>query len=147
MEDDARLPGTCVSNGHPAWREAMKNRWETGWTASVKARRTTWRRPDYLTARCIYTTRHTTTLSVCAYLLLIRLYGRDEASGQPWSLFRLKERFQADLMRQEIDRTERKWQRKLKQYEDAAWFFEDHPSLLRILFRDQHGGKKGHSGK
>jgi hypothetical protein len=60
------------------------------------------------------------TLSVCAYLLLIRLYGRDEALGQPWSLFRLKERFQADLMRQEIDRTERKWQRKLKQYEDAA---------------------------
>jgi hypothetical protein len=59
-------------------------------------------------------------LSVCAYLLLIRLYGRDEALGQPWSLFRLKERFQADLMREEIDRTERKWQRKLKQYEDAA---------------------------
>jgi hypothetical protein len=60
------------------------------------------------------------TLSVCASLLRIRLYGREEASGQPWSLFRLKERFQADLMRQEIDRTERKWQRKLKQYEDAA---------------------------
>jgi hypothetical protein len=59
-------------------------------------------------------------LSVCAYLLLIRLYGRDEALGQPWSLFRLKQRFQADLMQQEIDRTERKWQRKFKQYEDAA---------------------------
>jgi hypothetical protein len=59
-------------------------------------------------------------LSVCAYLLLIRLYGRDEALEQPWSLFRLKERFQADLMREEIDRTERKWKRKLKQYEDAA---------------------------
>jgi hypothetical protein len=26
-------------------------------------------------------------LSVCAYLLLARLYGRDEESGQPWSLF------------------------------------------------------------
>jgi hypothetical protein len=59
-------------------------------------------------------------LSVCAYLLLIRLYGRDEASGKPWSLFRLKQRFQANLMRQEMDRTERKWQRKLKQYEEAA---------------------------
>ncbi len=30
MEDEARLPGTCVSNGHPAWREAMNNRWSTG---------------------------------------------------------------------------------------------------------------------
>ena len=26
-------------------------------------------------------------LSVCAYLVLIRLYGRDETSGQPGSLF------------------------------------------------------------
>ena len=59
-------------------------------------------------------------LSVCAYLLLARLYGRDEESGQPWSLFRLKQRFHADLMREEMDRTERKWKRKLKQYKDAA---------------------------
>jgi hypothetical protein len=59
-------------------------------------------------------------LSVCAYLLLVRLYGREEALGQPWSLFRLKQRFHADLMREEIDRTERKWKRKLKQYQDAA---------------------------
>jgi hypothetical protein len=59
-------------------------------------------------------------LSVCAYLLLVRLYGRDEEPGQPWSLFRLKQRFHADVMREEIDRTERKWKRKLKQYEDAA---------------------------
>ncbi|PON12783.1 hypothetical protein C2W62_34625, partial [Candidatus Entotheonella serta] len=59
-------------------------------------------------------------LSVCAYLLLVRLYGRDAKSGHPWSLFRLKQRFQADLMQNEIDRTERKWKRKLKQYEAAA---------------------------
>ena len=59
-------------------------------------------------------------LSVCAYLLLVRLYGGDKESGQPWSLFRLKQRFQADLMREEINRTERKWKRKLKQYADAA---------------------------
>ena len=55
MEDDGRLPATCVSNGHPAWREAIKNRWQTGETASMKACRTTWS-PDSLTARCIYTT-------------------------------------------------------------------------------------------
>jgi hypothetical protein len=59
-------------------------------------------------------------LSVCAYLLLVRLYGRDEEMKQPWSLFRLMQRFQADLMREQIDRTERKWQRKLEQYKDAA---------------------------
>ena len=59
-------------------------------------------------------------LSVCADLLLVRLYGRDAKSGQPWRLFRLKQRFQADLMQNEIDRTERKWKRKLKQYETAA---------------------------
>jgi hypothetical protein len=59
-------------------------------------------------------------LSVCAYLLLVRLYGREEGAGQPWSLFRLKQRFHAHLMREEIDRTERKWKRKLKQYQDAA---------------------------
>jgi hypothetical protein len=59
-------------------------------------------------------------LSVCAYLLRVRLYGREEALGQPWSLFRLQQRFHADLMREEIDRTERKWKRKLKQYQDAA---------------------------
>ena len=58
--------------------------------------------------------------AVCADLLLVRLYGRDAKSGQPWRLFRLKQRFQADLMQNEIDRTERKWKRKLKQYETAA---------------------------
>jgi hypothetical protein len=59
-------------------------------------------------------------LSVCAYLLLVRLYGRDEALEEPWSLFRLKQRFSIDVMRDQIDRTERKWQRKIKQYQDAA---------------------------
>jgi hypothetical protein len=47
-------------------------------------------------------------LSGCAYLLLIRLYGRDDTAGQPWSLFRLKQRLSAELMQAQIDRTERK---------------------------------------
>ena len=59
-------------------------------------------------------------LSVCAYLLLVRLYGRDEALEEPWSLFRLKQRFSIDVMRDQIDRTKRKWHRKIKQYQDAA---------------------------
>jgi hypothetical protein len=52
--------------------------------------------------------------------LLVRLYGQDEEPGQPWSLFRLKQCFRADVMREELDQTERNWKRKLKQYEDAA---------------------------
>ena len=40
-------------------------------------------------------------LSVCAYLLLVHLYRRDEEASQPWSLCRLKQRFQADLTREE----------------------------------------------
>jgi hypothetical protein len=59
-------------------------------------------------------------LSVCADLLLVRLYGQAEEPGQPWSLFRLKQCFRADVMREELDQTERNWKRKLKQYEDAA---------------------------
>ena len=59
-------------------------------------------------------------LSACASVLLAHLPGREETSGQPWSLFRLTQRFRADLMREHIDRTERKWKRKIKQYEDAA---------------------------
>jgi hypothetical protein len=37
-------------------------------------------------------------LSVCAYLLLIHLYGRDQAPSQGWSLFQLKQRFTEMLM-------------------------------------------------
>ena len=59
-------------------------------------------------------------LSVCAYLLRVRLYGREEALEEPWSLFRLKQRFSVDVMRDQIDRTARKWHRKIKQYQDAA---------------------------
>ena len=55
-------------------------------------------------------------LPVCAYLLLVRLYGRDEAATKPWSLFQLKQRFTADIMHEEGHRTETRWQRKLQQY-------------------------------
>jgi hypothetical protein len=42
----------------------------------------------------------TVALPICAYLLLVRLYGRDEASTEPWSLFRLQQRFTADVMQE-----------------------------------------------
>jgi hypothetical protein len=59
-------------------------------------------------------------LSVMAYLLLVRLYGRDDALGKNWSLFKLKERFIGEVAQEAVTRTERKWQRKLKQYKDVA---------------------------
>lgn len=59
-------------------------------------------------------------LPVCAYLLLVHLYGRDEASTKPWSLFQLKQRFTADILQEQVHRTEQKWQRKLRQYTQGA---------------------------
>ena len=59
-------------------------------------------------------------LPVCAYLLLVRLYGRDDAATKPWSLFQLKQRFTADIMHEEVHRTETKWQRKLREYKQVA---------------------------
>jgi hypothetical protein len=59
-------------------------------------------------------------LSVLAYLLLVRLYGRDEALTKEWSLFKLKERFVGEVAQEAVARIERKWQRKLKQFKDVA---------------------------
>jgi Transposase DDE domain len=59
-------------------------------------------------------------LSVLAYLLLVRLYGHDEALSKEWSLFKLKERFAEERAQDAVTRTELKWQRKLKQYRHVA---------------------------
>ena len=59
-------------------------------------------------------------LSVLAYLLLVRLSGRDEALTKEWSLFKLKERFIGEVAQDAVWRTELKWQRKLKQFKDVA---------------------------
>jgi DDE family transposase len=64
--------------------------------------------------------RHSVALSILAYLLLVRLYGGDETFGKEWSLFKLKERFSGEVAQDAVTRTERKWQRKLKQYKDVA---------------------------
>lgn len=59
-------------------------------------------------------------LSVVAYLLLVRLYGPNEALRKDWSLFKLKERFTEDVAQAHIRRSELRWQRKLKQLKDVA---------------------------
>ena len=59
-------------------------------------------------------------LPVCAYLLLIHLYGREQASSQGWSLFQLKQRFTEALMQEQGNRVEQKWRRKWSQINEAA---------------------------
>jgi hypothetical protein len=51
-------------------------------------------------------------LPVCAYLLLVHLYGRDQATRQGWSLFQLKQCFTEGVLQDQVNRVEQKWQRK-----------------------------------
>lgn len=64
--------------------------------------------------------KRSVALPVCAYLLLVRLYGRDESLSSLWSLFRLKQRFTAEMARAQCDRIETRWQRKLLKLQEAA---------------------------
>jgi Transposase DDE domain len=59
-------------------------------------------------------------LPVCAYLLLVHLYGGDQAVSQGWSLFQLKQRFTEALMQDQINRVEHKWRRKWSETKEAA---------------------------
>lgn len=59
-------------------------------------------------------------LPVCAYLLLVHLYGRDQMVSQGWSLFQLKQRFSEALMQDQVHRVEQKWRRKWSEIKDAA---------------------------
>jgi hypothetical protein len=59
-------------------------------------------------------------LPVCAYLLLVHLYGRDQAASQGWSLFQLKQRFTEGVMQDQVNRVEQRWQRKWSKIKEAA---------------------------
>jgi len=59
-------------------------------------------------------------LPVCAYLLLIHLYGREQASSQGWSLFQLKQRFTEEIVQDQVNRVEQKWQCKFNKLNAAA---------------------------
>jgi hypothetical protein len=59
-------------------------------------------------------------LSALAYLLLVRLYGCEQAYTNEWSLFKLKERFIGEVAQDAVRRTELKWQRKVKQFKEVA---------------------------
>jgi hypothetical protein len=59
-------------------------------------------------------------LSVLAYLLALRLYGAEAGNSQEVSLFKLKQRFAADLFQEQAIHIEQKWKRKLDKYKLAA---------------------------
>jgi hypothetical protein len=59
-------------------------------------------------------------LSVVAYLLLVRLYGHNEALRKEWSRFKLQECFTEDIAQEHMRQAELRWQRKLKQLRAVA---------------------------
>ena len=59
-------------------------------------------------------------LPVCAYLLLVHLYGNEEGAYKDWSLFQLKQRFTEALMQDQMNRVEQKWLRKWRKIKQAA---------------------------
>ena len=59
-------------------------------------------------------------LSVLAYLLVVRLYGKEARDGREYSLFRLKQRFVADVFQAHVSRHEQRWKEKLDKYRLAA---------------------------
>jgi hypothetical protein len=59
-------------------------------------------------------------LPVCAYLLLVHLYGRDQAPSKGWSLVQLKQRFAEMLMQDQVNRVEQQWLHKLNKIREAA---------------------------
>jgi Transposase DDE domain len=64
--------------------------------------------------------RHAMLLPVLAYLLLLRLYGSELEADNHFSLFTLKHRFMEDVFKERLDRSERKWRKKLDQLKVAA---------------------------
>lgn len=59
-------------------------------------------------------------LSVLAYLLVVRFYGKEAQTAGEYSLFRLKQRFMADVFQEHLSRHEAKWQRRIDKYRLAA---------------------------
>ncbi len=61
--------------------------------------------------------RHSVALPVLAYIVLVRLYAKEEAH---FSVFKFKQRFATEVYQEQLTRTEQKWRTKLDQYRLAA---------------------------
>jgi hypothetical protein len=59
-------------------------------------------------------------LPVMAYLLLLRLYGKELDPEQGITIFQLKQRFCDEAWQEQLNRSETKWRKKLDQYRAAA---------------------------
>jgi hypothetical protein len=59
-------------------------------------------------------------LPVMAYVLLLRLYGRELKPDQGFTIFQLKRRFCEEAWQEQLDRSEAKWRKKLDQLRAAA---------------------------
>ena len=59
-------------------------------------------------------------LPVMAYLLLVKLYYQEEEFDKGWSLFKLKQRFTADVFKEQLHRSEGRWKEKLNKLKAAA---------------------------
>jgi transposase len=59
-------------------------------------------------------------LPIMAYLLLLRLYAKDDAFKQGFSIFKLKEHFINDVWQQHLFRSDQRWLSKLDKFRAAA---------------------------
>jgi hypothetical protein len=55
-----------------------------------------------------------------AYLLLLRLYGKEMNPNQGFTIFQLKRRFCEEARQEQLDRSEAKWRKKLGQLRAVA---------------------------
>ena len=61
--------------------------------------------------------RHSVALPVLAYVVLVRLYAKEEAH---FSVFKFKQRFATEVYQEQLTRTEQKWRTKIDRYRLAA---------------------------
>jgi hypothetical protein len=64
--------------------------------------------------------RRAVLLPVIAYLLLVRLYGKELEPDQGTTIFQLKQRFSQEVWQEQLNRSETKWRKKLDQLRAAA---------------------------
>jgi hypothetical protein len=64
--------------------------------------------------------RHAVLLPILAYLLLLRLYGRQLSPTEGFTLWQRKRRFIEEVYQEHQNRSDQRWQKKLDQYRTAA---------------------------
>jgi hypothetical protein len=94
--------------------------WRWGVEVMVKELKSGWPLGQRQVTKDAERVRRAVILSVLAYLLLVRLYGGEEASTNDWSIFKLKERFIGEVAQDAVRRAELKWQRQVKQFTGVA---------------------------